>query len=76
MWSKTFWKATAERSIKTFAQSAAALLIGDGVGLLDVDWVAVGSVSGLAAVVSILTSVGSAAATDGSPSLTDAEQLK
>lgn len=75
MWSKAFWKATAERSIKTLAQSGAALLVGDGVGLLDVDWVDVGSIAGLAAVVSILTSVGSAAATDGTPSLTHAETI-
>lgn len=76
IWTGSFWKATAERATKTLAQAAAALLVGDGVGLLDVDWVDVGSIAGLAAVVSILTSVGSAAATDGSPSLTHAETLK
>ena len=69
MWTADFWKAIAERAIKTFAQAAAAMLVAAGVGLLDADWVAVASVAGMAAVVSVLTSIGSAAATDGSPSL-------
>ncbi len=75
MFTLLFWKALAERSLKTFAQAAAALLIGDGVGLLTVDWVSVGSVAGLAAVISALTSIGTAAATDGSPSMVHAEVL-
>lgn len=75
MWTRNFWKATAERGVKTLAQSAAALLIGDGLGLLTVDWVSVGSVAGLAAVVSVLTSVGVGAATDGTPSVVHAETL-
>lgn len=69
MWTADFWKAIAERAIKTFAQAAAAMLVAAGVGLLDADWIAVASVAGMAAVVSVLTSIGSAAATDGSPSL-------
>ena len=75
MFTFTFWKATAERGIKTTAQSAAALLVGDGLGLLTVDWVSVGSVAGLAGVVSVLTSVGIGAATDGTPSAVSAETL-
>lgn len=75
MWTRNFWRATAERGIRTLAQSAAALLVGNGLGLLTVDWVAVGSVSGLAAVVSVLTSIGVGAATDGTPSATHAETL-
>jgi len=75
MWTRNFWKATAERGVKTLAQSAAALLIGDGLGLLTVDWVSVGSVAGLAAVVSVLTSVGVGAVTDGTPSVVHAETL-
>lgn len=75
MFTLLFWKATAERAVKTAAQSAAALLVGDGIGLLTVDWAAVGSIAGLAAVVSVLTSVGSGAVTDGSPSAVSAEKL-
>jgi hypothetical protein len=57
MWTATFWAQTGERAIKTFAQAAAALLLGDGLGLLDVNWLRVGTVAGLAAVVSVLTSI-------------------
>lgn len=45
------------RAIKTFAQSAVAMLGGDMVGILDVHWPAVLSVAATAAVVSLLTSV-------------------
>ena len=55
----SFWAQTIERSVKTFAQAAIALLTGEGLGLLDVNWYNVVSVAGLAAVVSVLTSVGS-----------------
>lgn len=70
-----FWIATGERAARTFAQTAAGLLVGDGLGLLAVDWISVGSVAGLAAVVSVLTSVAAAGATNGSPSLVRSEVL-
>lgn len=60
MFTSFFWRSVVERAVKTFAQGAAALLVGDGLGLLTVDWATVGSVAGLAAVVSVLTSVASA----------------
>lgn len=75
MWNRAFWAAAVERAVKTLAQTAAALLVGSGTGLIDADWLAVASVAGMAAVVSLLTSVGSGALTDGGPSLTDAEVL-
>lgn len=56
---KLFWADALERSIKTFAQAAVALLTAGAAGLLAVDWVQLLSVSGLAAVVSILTSIAS-----------------
>lgn len=59
MWSKQFWRDTAERAIKTVAQTAVALLGTGAIGLLDVDWVQVASVSALAGIVSVLTSIGS-----------------
>ncbi len=67
--SLAFWKATAERAVKTVAQSAVALITANATGLLDIDWVQLASVSGLAGLVSVLTSIGSGAITDGSPSL-------
>lgn len=68
--SGSFWAQTVERAVKTFAQAAIALLTGQGLGLLAVDWKHVLSVAGLAAVVSVLTSVGSGPFNQsGSPSL-------
>jgi len=69
MWTLDFWMATIERGVKTFAQSWAASLIAAGTGIIDTDWVGVLSISAMAALVSILTSIGSGAVTGG-PSLT------
>lgn len=71
IWSKQFWKASAERAVKTLAQAAVAFLAAGATGLINVDWVQLASVSGLAALVSVLTSIGSGAITDGSPSLSN-----
>lgn len=60
MWTVKFWKRSTERAIKASAATSVGLMSGDGMGLLDVDWVGVGSVTGLAFVVSILMSVSSA----------------
>lgn len=46
------------RAIKTAAQTAVALIGTGAIGITDVDWVGVLSASALAALVSILTSVG------------------
>lgn len=54
-----FWKAAGERSIRTFAQTAAATLASGGVGLFDVSWGQSLSVGGLGALLSLLTSIGS-----------------
>lgn len=53
---KKWIKAAAVRAIKTVAQTAAAT-IGTAAVLGDVNWVAVGSASVLAGVLSLLTSV-------------------
>lgn len=60
MWTLDFWKDTAERAIKTFAQAVVAGLTAGVTGILEVDWLTVVSVSALAALVSVLTSVASA----------------
>lgn len=77
MFNKTFWTSALERALKTFAQAGVALLLGDGLNLLTVDWATVGATAGLAAVVSLLTSVGSAPfGPEGSPSLVDTASTK
>lgn len=46
-----------DRAVRTVCQSAAALLVADGTGLLDTDWVTIVSVAGMAGVVSLLMNV-------------------
>lgn len=75
MFTLAFAKASLERMIKTFAQSLAALLVADGTGLLDTAWETSLSVAGMAAVVSLLTSVGSGAVGEPGPSLTRSETI-
>lgn len=53
----TWMKAALIRAIKTVAQTAVGMLSGSAVGVLEADWVAVASVSAMAGVVSILTSL-------------------
>lgn len=57
LWSIEFWKGAAERGIKTAAQTALAFFVIGTTGLLDLNWVALASVSGAAALASLLTSV-------------------
>lgn len=65
-----FWTATAERAIKTVAQTVLGLLTADHiVGVLDVEWTQIGSVAALAALLSVLTSIASAQVGKGGPSL-------
>ena len=65
-----FLRAVAERAIKTLCQTAAAIIVAAGVGLVGADWISIISVAGMAAFVSVLTSVASGAVTEsGSPSL-------
>lgn len=45
------------RALRTFAQTCAGFLVGEGVGLLEVDWKAAVSVSAVAAIASLLTSI-------------------
>lgn len=74
MWTKAFWKGLGERAIKTFFQTfTAALVITAGadaipaVGLEGVPWLGVLSVSGLATILSVATSIGNADFTAGVP---------
>ena len=50
-------KAAGIRAVKTFAQTAVALIGTEMVGFTDLDWLHIVSVAGVAAVLSLLTSV-------------------
>ena len=54
---KKWAKAAGIRAIKTFAQTAVGMLSGELVGILEVNWLSVLSVSATSAVLSILTSL-------------------
>lgn len=60
LWTKSFWKGAAERSIKTFCQTAVGYFVVGTTGLLTLDFVNLASVSGAAALASLLTSIGNA----------------
>lgn len=71
MWTVKFWKAAAERSVKSTAQALILLWAADGgFNVLDVDYGLAFGLAGGAAVLSLLTSVVSSAVGDStSPSL-------
>lgn len=56
MFSKEWAKAAGIRAIKTFAQAAVSMLT-VGQALLDINWIHVFSVSAVAAIISLFTSV-------------------
>lgn len=58
------------RAIKTAAQTAASLIGTGAVGFTDLDWIQIASVSGVAAVLSLLTSVAGIPEVAGGDSLT------
>lgn len=51
------------RAVKTFAQTLGAMLTAAGTGLLDTNWTTSLSVSGMAALLSALTTIGQNVAT-------------
>jgi hypothetical protein len=55
--SRQFWIDTADRAVATFAQASVATLTAGVTGILEVDPIQLVSVAGLAAAVSVLTSV-------------------
>ncbi len=72
MLSQKFWRETLERAIKTAAQVAGAMIVGDGFGFFSVNWPEVGNVTLLAVIASLLTSISSVPfGSADSPSLVD-----
>lgn len=54
---KAYWSYAGERAIKTVAQTAIATIGTGALGIVDVDWLNVLSVSALAGIMSLLMSV-------------------
>jgi hypothetical protein len=69
MFEADFLKATGERAIKTFVQTLLALVGTDAAGILSVDLNASLQVAGSAALISVLTSLGSSSFGNAGPSL-------
>lgn len=67
--SKAFWEATAERAVKTVAQTAVATLGAGAIDVVHVDWEVVGSVSLGAGILSVLTSIASSGVGSEGPSV-------
>jgi hypothetical protein len=65
----SYLKALAERATKTFAQTLVAALTAGATDLLSVGWVQALSVAGMATLLSVLTSIGSAGFGNDGPSL-------
>ena len=70
MWTKAFWKAVFERGVKTFAEAWAGALIINQLTPAEIDWVTSLQLAGVATLIAVLLNIGTAGATDGSPSLT------
>jgi Putative lactococcus lactis phage r1t holin len=60
LFSAYFWRSTAERAVKSFAQALLAVLGATQAGILDISWVPALSTAAMAGVLSVLTSIGSA----------------
>ncbi|GFH38924.1 holin [Streptomyces pacificus] len=71
MFTRAFWKATAERMIRTFAQGTLGVASADGLGILDVDWAQAASVGGLAAALALLTAIAASGAGQPGPGITE-----
>lgn len=57
VFTKKWFEAALIRSLKTFAQTMAATISADAVGFTEVGWLKAASVAGVAAVLSLLTSL-------------------
>lgn len=74
--SRAFWKAAAERAVKSAAQGAILAGVGAvGFDAFTADWASIGGAALGMGLLSLLTSVGSDALTGSGPSLTDAEVI-
>lgn len=75
MFTRLFWKATAERAVKAFTYSLIGMLTGGVTDIVEMPWLTAARIALGVAVLSVLGSLASVAATGGGPSLTNAERL-
>ncbi|MGH3931120.1 MAG: holin [Pseudonocardiaceae bacterium] len=59
MFTYRFWQLALERAFKTFAQTLVALFSAGGIGLFNAPWTTALSAAGMAAMLSVLTSMAS-----------------
>ncbi|MFI6685048.1 holin [Streptomyces sp. NPDC050485] len=71
LFTTAFWKATAERAIRTFAQALAAVLTAGATNLFDVRWTAALATAGLAALLAVLMAIGTSQLGQAGPGLTE-----
>ena len=75
IWTADFWKSTAERVIRTFAQAFAAAFVADATGIIGANWEAIISISGGAALVALMTCIAANITTHEGPGFTKSENL-
>lgn len=75
MFSSAFWLATAERAVRTAAQTLIAALGLSTAGVLDVDWGQGLSLAGSAALLAVLTAISTSGTGDG-PGLTETVRVR
>ena len=73
--STAFWTATAERAIKTAAQSLITLIGTEAVGILALDWGQILSVTATMTLLSVLTSVASGPIGEPGPGMMSGEAI-
>jgi hypothetical protein len=75
IWTTRFWKAVAERAIKTAAQVLVVFLGADLLDVFSVNWERALGIGLGALLVSVLTSLASSTVSGGGPSITNDEVL-
>jgi len=74
MWTRAFWKATAERTIASIAGGALSVITVDTFGAVEADWLGIVSVALGAGVVAVLKAL-AVGYKDGNPSAINAETV-
>ena len=75
MFTRAFWKATAERTVASIAGGALSVIGADTFGALEADWVGIASVALGAGAVAVLKAL-AVGYKDGNPSAINAETVR